>query len=321
MRSVRVLAVPVMAAPVIVFENVHKSYREVKAVDGVSFDVAPSSCFGLLGRNGAGKSTIMRILYRKAERDGSPASKVSVFGFDPERDELAIKCRSGVVPQEDNLDEELDVTQNLHIFARLYGMSRSVARQRIAELLEFMELGEKARANIRELSGGMKRRLVIVRALLNQPRLLILDEPTTGLDPQVRHTIWEKLRQLKRGGLTIVLTTHYMEEAFQLCDDVLIMEKGRAVLRGHPKALLEQHIEPYVLELTDASLAPRVLARLPPGCGRVEESNGSVRVYGREYPALASAAKELPPGDHHLRPSTLEDVFLKATGRRLDAQQ
>ncbi len=310
-----------MAGPVIVFENVHKSYRETKAVDGVSFDVAPSCCFGLLGRNGAGKSTIMRILYRKAERDRSPASKVSVFGYDPERNELAIKCRSGMVPQEDNLDLELDVTQNLHIFAKLYGISKRRAQERIAELLDFMELGEKAHANIRELSGGMKRRLVIVRALLNQPQLLILDEPTTGLDPQVRHTIWEKLRQLKRGGMTIMLTTHYMEEAFQLCDDVLILEKGKAVLRGHPKALLEEHIEPFVLELTDTTLAPQVLARLPQAWGRVEESNGSVRIYGGDYAPLATAAEALPPGDHHLRPSTLEDLFLKATGRRLDAQQ
>jgi lipooligosaccharide transport system ATP-binding protein len=306
---------------VIVFENVHKSYRQVKAVDGVSFDVAPATCFGLLGRNGAGKSTIMRILYHKAERDRTPASKVSVFGFDPEHDELAVKCRSGVVPQDDNLDEELDVTQNLHIFAKLYGMSRGRAQQRIDELLAFMELSEKAGANIRELSGGMKRRLVIVRALLNQPQLLILDEPTTGLDPQVRHIIWEKLRQLKKGGMTIMLTTHYMEEAFQLCDDILIVEKGQAVLRGHPKTLLDQHIEPYVLELTDASLAPRVLERLPKGWGRVEEANGAIRIYGPEYPALAAAAENLPPGDHHLRPCTLEDVFLRATGRRLDAQQ
>jgi lipooligosaccharide transport system ATP-binding protein len=310
-----------MPDPVIVFANVHKSYRDVKAVDGISFDVLPSMCFGLLGRNGAGKSTIMRILYRKAERDRSPRGKVSVFGFDPEADELEIKCRAGVVPQDDNLDEELDVTGNLHIFARLYGMSKRRARARIAELLDFMELGEKARANIRELSGGMKRRLVIVRALLHEPRLLILDEPTTGLDPQVRHTIWEKLRQLKRGGLTIMLTTHYMDEAFQLCDDVLILEQGQAVLRGHPKLLVERHIEPYVLELGDVALAPRALERLPPGSARVEQSDESARIYASDYAALAKAADELPPGDHHLRPSTLEDVFLKATGRRLDARQ
>ena len=251
-----------MAEAVIVFENVHKSYREVKAVDGVSFDVAPSSCFGLLGRNGAGKSTLMRLIYRKAERDHEPRGTVSVFGFDPERDELEIKCRSGVVSQDDNLDEELDVSQNLRVFARLYGIPAKRAESRITELLDFMELRDKARAAVRELSGGMKRRLVIARALLNEPRLLILDEPTTGLDPQVRHTIWDKLRQLKRNGLTIMLTTHYMEEAFQLCDDVLIVENGKAVLRGNPKQLLTSHIEPYVLELTDVKLAP-ASARTP----------------------------------------------------------
>jgi lipooligosaccharide transport system ATP-binding protein len=310
-----------MSEPVIVFDNVHKSYRGLKAVDGISFDVPPSICFGLLGRNGAGKSTIMRILYRKAERDRDPPSKVSVFGFDPERDELAIKCRSGVVPQEDNLDDELNVTQNLLVFAKLYGMPRVRADARIAELLDFMELGEKRRANIRELSGGMKRRLVIVRALLNQPRLLILDEPTTGLDPQVRHTIWEKLRQLKRGGLTIMLTTHYMDEAFQLCDDVLIVENGKAVLRGNPKKLVEQDIERYVLELTDIKQAPQILARLSLPGARVEQSDESLRIYAGDYGALQALADQLPPGEHHLRPSTLEDVFLKATGRRLDARQ
>ena len=310
-----------MADAVIVFNNVHKSYREVKAVDGVSFDVAPSTCFGLLGRNGAGKSTIMRLLYRKAERDPTPCGTISVFGFDPERDELEIKCRSGVVPQDDNLDEELNVRQNLRVFARLYGIPAKRAEPRIAELLEFMELRDKANANIRELSGGMKRRLVIVRALLNEPRLLILDEPTTGLDPQVRHTIWDKLRQLKRGGLTIMLTTHYMEEAFQLCDDVLIIENGKAVLRGNPKLLLGSHIEPYVLELTDVKLAPQALERLPASATRVEQSEESVRVYAADYAALKAVAEQLPPGDFHLRPSTLEDVFLKATGRRLDARQ
>ena len=310
-----------MPDPVIIFRNVHKSYRGVKAVDGISFDVMPSTCFGLLGRNGAGKSTIMRLIYRKAERDKAPAGTVSVFGFDPERNELDIKCRSGVVPQEDNLDEELDVSQNLHVFAKLHGMSVARAARRIAELLDFMELKEKLHANIRELSGGMKRRLVIARALLGEPRLLILDEPTTGLDPQVRHTIWDKLRQLKRGGMTILLTTHYMEEAFQLCDDVLIVESGRAVLRGNPKTLLAEHIEPYVLEMTDRALAPQATARLTPGEARIDPSDESVRIYARDYGALRAIADALPAGDHHLRPTTLEDVFLKATGRRMDARQ
>jgi lipooligosaccharide transport system ATP-binding protein len=310
-----------MPPSVVRFDNVHKSYRELKAVDGISFEVDASMCFGLLGRNGAGKSTIMRMIYRKAERDRAPAGTISVFGFDPERHELDIKCRCGVVPQEDNLDEELDVSQNLIVFAKLYGIPSRRAKQRIAELLDFMELGEKARVRIRELSGGMKRRLVIVRALLNEPHLLILDEPTTGLDPQVRHTIWDKLRQLKRAGITIVLSTHYMEEAFQLCDDVLILESGRAVLRGNPKRLLEQNIEPYVLELTDANLAPQALERLVPGTARVDQAEGSVRVYSTDYDVLQTIADALPPGDHHLRPSTLEDVFLKATGRSLDARQ
>jgi lipooligosaccharide transport system ATP-binding protein len=310
-----------MADAVITFDNVHKSYRDVKAVDGISFEVAPSTCFGLLGRNGAGKSTIMRLLYRKAERDASPRGTIQVFGLDPERDELAIKCRAGVVPQDDNLDEELDVHQNLRVFARLYGIPAKKAEARIAELLDFMELREKAQAGIRELSGGMKRRLVIVRALLNDPRLLILDEPTTGLDPQVRHAIWDKLRQLKRNGLTIMLTTHYMDEAFQLCDDILIIENGKAVLRGNPKALLAGHIEPYVLELTDAKLAPQLMERLSAGAARVEHSDESLRVYATDYEALKTVADGLPPGDHHLRPSTLEDVFLKATGRSLDARQ
>ena len=310
-----------MTDAVIVFDQVHKSYRNVKAVDGVSFDVAPSTCFGLLGRNGAGKSTIMGLIYRKAERDAEPRGTVSVFGFDPEVDELEIKCRSGVVPQDNNLDEELNVSQNLRVFTRLYGMPARRAEARIVELLDFMELREKANASVRELSGGMKRRLVIARALLNEPRLLILDEPTTGLDPQVRHTIWDKLRQLKRNGLTIMLTTHYMEEAFQLCDDVLILENGKAVLRGNPKQLLSGHIEPFVLELTDVKLAPRTLERLPAGVARVEQSDESVRVYAADYDVLKTVADQLPPGDHHLRPSTLEDVFLKATGRRLDARQ
>jgi lipooligosaccharide transport system ATP-binding protein len=310
-----------MPEPIIVFDNVHKSYRQLKAVDGVHFEVAPSTCFGLLGRNGAGKSTIMRLIYGKAERDREPPGTISVFGFDPGEHELEIKCRAGVVPQDDNLDEELDVSQNLRIFARLYGMTADRAERRMTELLDFMELREKAHANIRELSGGMKRRLVIVRALLNEPRLLILDEPTTGLDPQVRHTIWDKLRQLKRSGLTILLTTHYMDEAFQLCDDLLVLENGKAVLQGHPKQLPQKHIEPYVLELTDTKRAPALLDRLPAGAARIETSEESIRVYSADYNVLQSVADQLPPGDHHLRPSTLEDVFLKATGRSLDARQ
>ena len=310
-----------MPEPVIVFDQVHKSYHNVKAVDGVSFDVRPSICFGLLGPNGAGKSTLMRLVYAQAKRDRLPPSRIAVFGFDPERQELEIKCRAGVVPQEDNLDSELTVRQNLLVFARLYALPAPEARRRIDALLDFMELTDKGEADIRELSGGMKRRLIIARALLNEPLLLILDEPTTGLDPQVRHIIWDKLRQLKRNGLTLLLSTHYMEEAFQLCDDVLILHQGRSILRGHPKQLVEEHVERYVLELTHISAAEQVLARMATAPVRLERSEESVRLYGDDYETLHDAADGLRATDFHLRASNLEDLFLKATGRALNASQ
>jgi lipooligosaccharide transport system ATP-binding protein len=310
-----------MAGPIVLFDRVHKSYRDVKAVDGVSFEVPSSVCFGLLGPNGAGKSTIMRLVHAHAKRDRTPPGRIEVFGFDPERRELDVKCRCGVVPQEDNLDDELDVEQNLLVYARLYGLAIPEARPRIRDLLAFMGLADKARSEIRELSGGMKRRLIIARALLNDPWLLVLDEPTTGLDPQVRHAIWDKLRQLKRGGLTILLSTHYMEEAFQLCDDVLIVDQGKAILQGHPKELVGQHIERYVLELTEATLAGEVIARVPRDSVRLDESGESVRLYADDYQLLRAATGGLPGTDFHLRESNLEDLFLRTTGRALNARQ
>jgi lipooligosaccharide transport system ATP-binding protein len=310
-----------MSDPVILFDHVHKSYRNVKAVDGVTFDVRTSICFGLLGPNGAGKSTLMRLVYGQAKRDRLPPSRVAVFGFDPERQELEVKCRAGVVPQEDNLDSDLTVRQNLGVFARLYAISLPEARRRIETLLNFMELTDKAEADIRELSGGMKRRLIIARALLNEPALLILDEPTTGLDPQVRHIIWDKLRQLKRNGLTLLLSTHYMEEAFQLCDDVLILDHGRAILRGHPRELVQRNVERYALELTHASAADHVLPRVATASVRLERSEESVCLYGDDYDTLRAATNGLRATDFNLRESNLEDLFLKATGRALNASQ
>ncbi|MHC5117238.1 MAG: ABC transporter ATP-binding protein, partial [Planctomycetota bacterium] len=206
---------------VIEVQNASKTFRSVRAVNGLSFEVPEKSCFGFLGPNGAGKTTMMKMLYARALRDTSAESTINVFGYDPTHQELQIKYLSGVVPQEDNLDEELNVIQNLLLFARFYNMPTRQAKERAEELLDFLELTEKQNSLIRDLSGGMKRRLVIARALLNQPRLLILDEPTTGLDPQVRHVIWDKLRQLKKQGTTLLLTTHYMEEAFALCDTIL----------------------------------------------------------------------------------------------------
>ena len=211
---------------VINVRNISKSFGKILAVRDLSFSVESGGCFGFLGPNGAGKTTVMKIIYGKCTRDKNPDSRMDIFGYDPATNELAIKYLSGVVQQEDNLDDELNVIQNLMIYSHFYNMPVKDARGRIEYLLDFLELTEKSKSKIKDLSGGMKRRLVIARALLNSPRLLILDEPTTGLDPQVRHLIWDKIRQLQKKDTTVLLTTHYMEEAFQLCDRLLIMHKG-----------------------------------------------------------------------------------------------
>jgi lipooligosaccharide transport system ATP-binding protein len=220
------------------------------------------------------------------------------------------------VPQEDNLDEELNVWQNLWVYGKLYGMNRAAAAARIAELLDFMELGEKRRVKIKELSGGMKRRLIIARALLGGPKLLILDEPTTGLDPQVRHLIWEKLRQLKKEGLTILLTTHYMEEAFQICDSVLIMHKGVKVMEGSPRELVRTRIERFVLELREHGAS---LAALPgDGSVRVDAARGAARYYANQNGVLQGLAAQMGADQYYIRETNLEDLFLQATGSSLD---
>jgi lipooligosaccharide transport system ATP-binding protein len=301
-------------------EHVRKSYGETVAVDNMSFTVGPAVCFGLLGPNGAGKTTMMKMIYGKSQRDDCGASRISVFGYDPCRDELSIKFIAGVVPQDNNLDEELNVEQNLRVFSRFYALSRREAGSRIGRLLEFMELGEKRRARIRELSGGMQRRLIIARALLNDPRLLILDEPTTGLDPQVRHLIWDRIRSLKKQGLSILLTTHYMEEAFQICDSVLIMDKGKRMLEGEPRALVRDNIEQYVLEVINPDAAAGM--RLEEAGGvRVDTSGGALRVHADTVDTLRSIAAPLEPGDYLVRHANLEDLFLKITGRQLHEQQ
>lgn len=233
----------------------------------------------------------------------------------PARDELAIKYFTGIVPQENNLDQELSVEQNLQIYCRFYGMERRQARERIESLLDFMQLGEKRRANIRSLSGGMKRRLVIARALLNKPKLLILDEPTTGLDPQVRHLIWERLHALKEQGVTILLTTHYMEEAFQICDRLIMMHKGKKVLEGTPIQLVREHIEKYVLEVRGAHDLPRVEGL---DCIRQEASESMRFLYSNEMGCLERVSEKLEDGRFFLRQANLEDVFLKVTGRHLE---
>jgi lipooligosaccharide transport system ATP-binding protein len=310
-----------MTDAIIQVENVHKSYRTQKAVDKLSFRIEPSSCFGFLGPNGAGKTTMMKMIYGKCHRDNHADSKLKVFGYDPEEHELEIKYLSGVVPQDDNLDEELNVVQNLLVYSKFYGMRRQEAQERIDYLLDFLELNEKRKAKIRELSGGMKRRLVIARALLHKPHLLILDEPTTGLDPQVRHLIWQKLRQLQEEGLTILLTTHYMEEAFQICDRILIMDKGRKIMEGEPQALLDRNIERYVLEVVNKHAIQELAARVDRERIREDDSHDLPVFYSDDLNVLKDLADTLKNGEYYLRQSNLEDLFLKITGRKLNEQQ
>lgn len=309
---------PLMANAVSV-ASARKTFGDLKAVDGLSFSVPRATCFGLLGPNGAGKTTMMKMLTGRTWRDKDPETRIDVLGFDPLEEELEIKVRTGIVPQEDNLDEELTVRQNLEVYGRFYGMERSRVRERIAHLLEFMDLSGKEKARIKQLSGGMKRRLIIARSLLNEPELLILDEPTTGLDPQVRHHIWDRLRSLKTQGVTILLTTHYMEEAFQLCDDLIIMDKGKDVLRGRPATLVAEHMEPWVLEIVHSG---DTKARVEQAEGlRIEDAGHRTLVYARELDVLEQLRRTKGDGDYFLRQTNLEDLFLKSTGRRLNDGQ
>ncbi|MFA5553819.1 MAG: ABC transporter ATP-binding protein [Phycisphaerae bacterium] len=310
-----------MSDAVITVKNLNKTFGKTAAVEHLSFTVKADTCFGFLGPNGAGKTTVMKILYGKTVRDNNENCSVDVFGYDPADNELAIKSLSGVVQQEDNLDDELNVIENLTLYAKLYGLDRKTANKRIEYLLDFLELSAKSKSRIKELSGGNKRRLVIARALLNNPKLLILDEPTTGLDPQIRHLIWDKLYYLKKLGTTILLTTHYMEEAFQICDEVLIMNKGREIMCDNPQNLLKKHVEQFVLEVNSPELliAPdkeELLKEI-----RIEKAEQTTRIYSNDNEKLKALAAKLEGSQYYLRQANLEDVFLRATGRRLDEKQ
>ena len=311
-----------MAKTVINVTNMSKSFGKIQAVRDLSFSVESGSCFGFLGPNGAGKTTVMKIIYGKCSRNRNPDSRMDIFGYDPATNELAIKYLSGVVQQEDNLDDELNVIQNLMIYAHFYNMPVKDARGRIEYLLDFLELTEKSKSKIKDLSGGMKRRLVIARALLNSPRLLILDEPTTGLDPQVRHLIWDKIRQLQKKDTTVLLTTHYMEEAFQLCDRLLIMHKGQNIMEGRPENLLKENMEPYVLEVRDTETAGQIHPEKLSNRVRADHAPDVMRYYCNEIDLLKDlAASHLKAGNYLIRQTNLEDVFLKATGRQLNDRQ
>jgi lipooligosaccharide transport system ATP-binding protein len=301
-------------APVVELEGVVKRYGEVVAVDGVSLHISRGECYALLGPNGAGKTTISRMIGAVLPRD---AGLLRVLGRDPWTEQSEVKARLGVVMQEDALDEELDVLGNLEIHGLFYWLKGPELRARVERLLDLVSLQGKERMPIEALSGGMKRRLIMARALLSEPEMLLLDEPTTGLDPQVRRLVWSTLRRLKDEGLTILLTTHYMEEAAQLADRVGIVDEGRLIAEGSPAQLVADNLPAYVLELDGRGCdAPDELVVE----GAVVESRGDgVAVFADDEGALRAWLSEHSLGAARLRPTTLEDVFLKLAGRALDA--
>jgi lipooligosaccharide transport system ATP-binding protein len=286
-----------------------KKFGELTAVDAVDFDIAANECVGFLGPNGAGKTTLLRLVYSAIHKT---AGELSVFGLTPMAQRKRINARIGVVFQENNLDEELSAAESLEVHALYCGLDHRTARRRIGTLLDWLALTPKAKSSFRELSGGMVRRLMIARALLNSPELLILDEPTTGLDPQVRHTIWASLRELKRQGMTILLTTHYMEEAQQLSDRVMIMDRGRIKVSGPPNQLIEQHLERYVLQASGLAEPPAANGDI-----RHERAGDADYFYSNAEQPLQDLYETLPTPYALLRHANLEDVFLKFTGRGL----
>ncbi|RJP61101.1 MAG: ATP-binding cassette domain-containing protein [Candidatus Auribacter fodinae] len=300
--------------PVIEACGLTKQFNSFTAVDGIDFSIFDSECFGFLGPNGAGKTTTMKMIYCLSPRS---SGELSIMGMDPERQPVAIKSMIGVVPQDNNLDPELTVAENLVVYSRFFGIPRKVYKERIEELLEFMSLDKKRNARIKELSGGMKRRLALVRALLNKPRILILDEPTTGLDPQVRHLIWEKLRQLKLSGVTMLLTTHYMEEASQICDRLVIMHEGKILLKGNPHQLVQEHTPNYVMEFSfnGCMVRPEKLAEKY-AC-HIEIYGNRCFVYADSEPVLNQIRTDTKIDTRIIRTSNLEDLFLRLTGRGL----
>ncbi|MEZ5089478.1 MAG: ATP-binding cassette domain-containing protein [Micropruina sp.] len=294
-----------------------KSYGELNAVDGIDFDVAAGESFGLLGPNGAGKSTTMRMIGGTSLRT---SGTLTVLGMDPETHGPEVRANLGVIPQQDNLDTELPCRENLITYGRYFGLSRSYLRRRADDLLEFAQLTEKADEKVDNLSGGMKRRLTIARGLINEPRILLLDEPTTGLDPQARHILWDRLFRLKEQGVTLVVTTHFMDEAEQLCDRLVVMDHGRIVAEGSPAELIRRYSTREVLEVRFGSERnAAVVAQLEDVAERLEVLPDRILLYAADGEAALERVREL--GLHPLtslvRRSSLEDVFLRLTGRSL----
>jgi len=297
--------------------NLVKRYGDFTAVDGISFDIRSGECFGLLGPNGAGKTTTTRMI---ACVSPVTAGELTVDGLDVRREPRRIKALLGVVPQEDNLDPDLSVRQNLAVYARYFDMPRALAEERIDESLELFQLLDKQHQTIWALSTGLKRRLAVARGLINQPKILVLDEPTTGLDPQARHLVWQKLRYLRGQGVTMLLCTHYMEEATHLCDRLVIMHQGHILVEGSPDALVEEHAGREVVELNlRGPEREKVLAQLATQPGlTVEEVEDILYVYARTSDGRADIAELVPESERVVyRHANLEDVFLRLTGRGL----
>jgi lipooligosaccharide transport system ATP-binding protein len=297
--------------------NLTKKFGDFVAVDGISFLVEKGESFGFLGPNGAGKTSTMRMISAVSP---ITSGSLSVLGLDPEGQGPQLRAKLGVVPQDDNLDEELTVYDNLLMYGRYFDLSRTVLRGRIDELLDFVQLAEKSKSKVEALSGGMKRRLTIARGLINEPDMLILDEPTTGLDPQARHVLWDRLYRLKQQGVTLIITTHYMEEAEQLCDRLVIMDKARIVAEGSPRSLITEYAPREVVEIR---FAPDVLTKV---ADRVESLAPRTEILADRAVLYTDDAEEtisqvtadgLEPETILARRSSLEDVFLRLTGRSL----
>ncbi len=301
----------------IVAQNLTKVYGDFTAVAGIDFTVAKGESFGLLGPNGAGKSTTMRMITATLQRSGGD---LTILDKDPDKFGPQIRAHLGVVPQADNLDTELKVHENLYIYGRYFGLSRKYLTKKIDELLAFAQLEDKRNSKVDQLSGGMKRRLTIARALVNEPEVLLLDEPTTGLDPQARHVLWDRLFRLKEQGVTLVITTHYMDEAEQLCDRLIVMDQGKIMAQGSPASLIAEHSSPEVVEVRFGSDRNAAVAERISHIGdRMDVLPDRILIYAQD--GEAALAEIIALGQHPVtslvRRSSLEDVFLRLTGRTL----
>jgi lipooligosaccharide transport system ATP-binding protein len=301
--------------------GLRKSFGDFEAVKGIDLDVHRGEAFGFLGPNGAGKSSTMRMVAAVSPVSGG---ELRILGRDPATDGPAIRARLGVCPQEDTLDAELNVSDNLYVYGRYFGLDRATVKERVEELLEFVQLTDKRKARVDDLSGGMKRRLTIARSLINRPDLLLLDEPTTGLDPQARHVLWDRLFRLKQSGVTLVITTHYMDEAEQLCDRLVVMDKGVIAAEGSPRDLIAAHSTREVAELRfrlgeETDTHERMAEKLADLGERVEALPDRLLVYTDDGDTVVAKTHErgLEPVATLVRRSTLEDVFLRLTGRSL----